>query len=163
MSASRQCVTGARGSFSDDHGEGFWICGYQEVGMAVLLNERARRVGSLLLLTLLHTGSARASATPLLSQTCEPSATVDGPADLALELTRALVERKIRVEPSSLPASGGCERLTVELAGGADGIDLFIADPFGRTARRTVQSMETGAALVESWMRLELVEGSGVA
>ncbi len=93
------------------------------------------------------------------SELCPPTAILSGPSPLVQELTRALVERGVRVEPAGLPP-GECAPLAVELTA-TDGLfGVSIADAWGRTAERTVKDPATAATLIESWARMDLLDGA---
>lgn len=96
------------------------------------------------------------------AESCPPSAVVRGPARAAEEMTKALVDRGVRVEPPGLPP-GPCGALDVELSEVDGGLRVKIADAWGRTAERDVQSALTAVALVESWARMDLLESAAPA
>lgn len=73
-------------------------------------------------------------------------------------LTAALVARGVRVEPGEVPP-GECERLAVTLSPSAEGVKVGIVDPWGRSTERTVKELLTSASLIESWARLDLLDG----
>ena len=99
-------------------------------------------------------------ATPAgASELCPPTAILSGPGPLVQELTRALVERGVRVEPAGLPP-GDCKPLVVELTASDGLFGVSIADAWGRTAERTVKDPATAATLIESWARMDLLDGA---
>lgn len=89
---------------------------------------------------------------------CPPTVGLSGPAKLVRGLTVALVERGVRVEPGELP-NGDCERLTVNLREEGGAVKVTILDPWGRSSERTVKELLTSASLIESWARLDLLDG----
>ena len=84
---------------------------------------------------------------------CAPLATVTGPRADADALTRTLVARGVPVEPDGFPP-GPCPRTSVNVARAAGALRVTITDAVGRRAERSVSSVATAAALVESWMQL---------
>lgn len=89
---------------------------------------------------------------------CPPTAVISGEKAAAQELTKALVVRGLRVEPEGLPP-GPCGVLQVRALVVPEGFAIWIGDPWGRTAERTVRDLLTAATLVESWARMDLLEG----
>ncbi|MBK6689812.1 MAG: hypothetical protein IPG45_35430 [Deltaproteobacteria bacterium] len=89
---------------------------------------------------------------------CPPTVALSGPGEVVRSLTAALVARGVRVEPSEVPP-GSCERLAVTLTTSAEGVKVGIVDPWGRSTERTVKELLTSASLIESWARLDLLDG----
>lgn len=92
------------------------------------------------------------------AEVCPPTVALSGPGEVVRSLTAALVARGVRVEPGELPP-GECERLAVTLSPSAEGVKVGIVDPWGRSTERTVKELLTSASLIESWARLDLLDG----
>ncbi|MFO0728332.1 MAG: hypothetical protein U1E65_31415 [Myxococcota bacterium] len=93
------------------------------------------------------------------AEQCPPTAVVSGPPALAQELTRALIERGVHVEPAGLPP-GDCAPLTVAVSALDGSLGVSIADAWGRTAERKVKDPRTAATLIESWAKMALLDGA---
>jgi hypothetical protein len=81
---------------------------------------------------------------------CPPSAVIEGPSGIAQPIARLLRQHGVRSEAAS--CAGRSVRAVVSPGTTARAYRLHIEDGFGRESDREVQSPETAASLIESWV-----------
>jgi hypothetical protein len=86
-------------------------------------------------------------------ESCEPHARLEGE-DAALigELSRALEARGIRTTSTDTDEAWGCEELAVQVAHTGSSVSLTTRDAAGQARHRTVLTITTAVALMESWL-----------
>lgn len=86
---------------------------------------------------------------------CPPTAVSSGDPVLVRSLSARLAASGI-----ATASTEGCPVVHVRVEQRGDRVHLVMADAFSRTGQRQVQDVATAAAIVESWTRQEIEEGS---